>query len=115
MTSSASEGDHELPDLEKRVRFASPEQLRAEADAFYADLKVEEDRGIGGANVMLACALERTVIHAEGAALLEEVILRRPEALGFRKAGPDQPSNAILNHIRKGSLVLEQVLGGPTG
>jgi hypothetical protein len=115
MTSSASGGHHESLNLEKRLRFSSLEQLRAEADAFYADLKVEEDRGIGGANVMLASALERTVIHVEGAALLEEVILRRPEALGFRKVGPDQPSNAILSHIRKGSLVLEQVVGGPTG
>ena len=114
MTSNASSGDRESTVSQKRVRFTSRAQLRAEADAFYADLKVEEGRGIGGANVLLACALEQTVIHVEGAAFLEEVVLRRPEALGFRRVGPEQPSSAILNHVRKGSLVLEQVVGGPT-
>jgi hypothetical protein len=114
MTSIASAGHCESTELQKRVRFSSRAQLRAEANAFYADLKVEEGRGIGGANVLLACALERTVIHVEGAAFLEEVVLRRPEALGFRRVGPEQPSSAILNHVRKGSLVLEQVVGGPT-
>ena len=114
VTSNASGGDRESTELQKRVRFSSRKQLQAEADAFYADLKAEEDRGIGGANVLLSCALERTAIRIEGAKLLEEVVLCRPEATGFRRVGPEQPAASILNLVRAGRLVLEQVVGGPT-
>ena len=114
MTSNGSSGDRESTGLERRVRFSSREPLQAEADAFYADLKVEEDRGIGGANVMLVCALERTANRVEGTEFVEEVVLRRPEALGLRRVGHGQPSDSILNHVREGTLVLEQVVGGPT-
>jgi hypothetical protein len=114
VTSKASSGDRESTEIRKRVRFSSREQLQAEADAFFADLKAEEDRGIGGANVLLSCALERTAIRIEGTEFLEEVVLCRPEAIGFRRAGREQPADSILHLVRAGRLVLEQVVGGPS-
>jgi hypothetical protein len=114
MESSASSGRYPSHEFQKRVRFSTPEHLRAEADAFYADLKREEGTGIGGANVLLSCALERTAIRVDGTTFVEEVVLRRPEALGFRKVGPEQPPGAILNQLRNGTLVLEQAIGGPS-
>lgn len=114
MESSASAWRYPSQEFQERVRFSTSEHLRAAADAFYADLKREEDRGIGGANVLLSCALERTAICVEGTTLAEEVVLRRPEALGFRTVGPEQPPGAILNQLRNGTLVLELAIGGPS-
>jgi hypothetical protein len=114
MTSDAPSRYDEPLGPHKRVSFSSSEELKAEADAYYADLKTEEADGIGGANVLLVWAIEHATIRVDGWSYVQQAVLMRPEGMGFRRIAPGEQPDELLEHVRTGRLLLESVLGGPT-
>jgi hypothetical protein len=90
----------------KTVRFYGRDELLKEARVYYADYTNEEQSGIGGANFLLSCSLERT---DSGFLASGEVTLVTPEFLGFKVDTSE--SDHFLNQVRAGRIHIEKVEG----
>jgi len=88
-----------------RILFSSPEAVLAAARRHYAAYTSEEDLGIGGANFLLSCSLERSP-HL-GAA--DVVLLPGPETLGLTIDASE--TDHFLRRVRAGELRIEHVEG----
>jgi hypothetical protein len=88
----------------------SREQILSSSREFYADLIKEEDKGIGGLNILLSTSLERTRI-ASG----KNIVLLSPEILGLRYVNKGERPDDILDKVRQGELVIRSAIGEPKG
>jgi hypothetical protein len=90
--------------LRKMVHVVTRDELNREASEFYREYMGEENLGIGGRNVLIACSLERSN--------RESITLLAPEILGIEKIPPNARQDDFLDAIRRGNLVVESVTGG---
>lgn len=95
------------------VRFSDHGDLLAKARQIYRAFTTEEEVGIGGANFLLACSIERHSPPREHAHQFNEITLIDETVLGVERVAADARSNDFLAHLRSRRLVVEAVVGQP--
>jgi len=94
------------------VRFSGREDLLKKAGEIYRDFAVEENIGIGGANFLLACSLERCAsLPLQDEHNLTEVTLVDHSVLGVQRVAPNELANDFLDHLRSKKLLITTSVG----
>lgn len=90
------------------VRYNDQEDLFAQARKVYQAFTAEEDDGIGGANFLLACSIERQERPRQSTPQ-NEITLIDDSVLGVVRAVPQSRPNDFLDLLRSKMLVIKTV------